>query len=285
MVIFMKQRIITALIGVCVLVPVLFFSDTLVMPIAVALFASMGVWEMLGCVGYRNRPEICIPSMLIAITISLFVRYLSNLTGRNSYTLALIAVIVFVFYFYLMALAVISHSTKTIGDMALVCMLTMYITMGFASILMLRDIEHGQYLYLLVFIGAWMTDIFAYFVGRAIGRHKLTTVSPKKTVEGAIGGVVFCSLSFVLFGYIISLIELATPNYIELALTGLVISVISQFGDLIASLIKRQYGIKDYGKLFPGHGGVLDRFDSIIAIAPFLLMICSYPNVFSLFGA
>ena len=191
--------------------------------------------------------------------------------------------------FYLMVLAVVSRGTKTVGDMALTAVTTLYITVGFSSIILLRDLRSGEndiglWLFALVFVGAWIPDGAGYFVGRAIGKHKLIPdVSPKKTVEGAVGGVVFGGISFVVCGLIADITGTAEPLYIQLAVTGLVVAVVSIFGDLIASLIKRQYGIKDYGKLFPGHGGVMDRFDSIIAIAPFLMIVCSHPEFFALF--
>ena len=114
-----------------------------------------------------------------------------------------------------------------------------------------------------------------------LGKHKLIpAVSPKKTVEGAIGGVVFCVLATVLFGFIIekffNTFGIARANYLVLIIAGIFASVVSQTGDLIMSVIKRHYGIKDYGKLFPGHGGVLDRFDSVLAVSLILAVICTY---------
>lgn len=280
----MKQRLITAAFGFAVLIPVLLFSDTIVLPIALALFSALGVWEMLGCVGLRDRLQILIPSLLVSAAIPFAARYITLHVGKISYTIAISGVIVFIYMYYLMCISVVSKGKLCILDSALVFMTTLYITVGFTSIVLLRDLPHGNLLILLVFIGAWVTDGAAYFVGRALGKHKLIPdVSPKKTIEGAIGGSVFCAISFVIFGFAAGKITTSSANLIEMIIAGLAISVISQFGDLIASLIKRHYGIKDYGKLFPGHGGVMDRFDSIIAIAPFLLMICSYPEIFSLF--
>lgn len=146
-------------------------------------------------------------------------------------------------------------------------------------------VDGGEYIYLIAFIGAWVTDIFAYFCGMLFGRggkHKLIPdVSPKKTVEGSIGGIVFCILSMILYGVIVSAIEPSLqPNIPVFAFAGLLISIVSQIGDLCMSLIKRTYGIKDYGKLFPGHGGMLDRFDSVLAVSSVLLVITSFFDFF-----
>ena len=122
---------------------------------------------------------------------------------------------------------------------------------------------------LLILIGAWVTDTMAYFTGRLFGKHKLAPdISPKKTIEGSIGGSICCAIAFVLLGVIVSfVVPDSSPNYIFLAVSGLVISVISQAGDLIMSAMKRHYGIKDFGNLLPGHGGILDRMDSMLAVS------------------
>jgi phosphatidate cytidylyltransferase len=133
----------------------------------------------------------------------------------------------------------------------------------------------GVFLVVLVFVISWVSDTAAFAVGSLIGKHKLIPeVSPKKTVEGAIGGVVFSALLCPLYGLGLDLIiENIQVNYLYLFLFGLVLSVVSQFGDLMASLIKREYGVKDYGRIFPGHGGVLDRFDSVIAVSTILMIL------------
>ena len=284
----MKQRILTAVIGIPLVIVVLMFSHTVVLPLVIALFAAVGVFEMLGCIGVRKKLEITIPSMIFAAALTFITRYAVSATQRSSYFMSIFAAVSFIYMFYLLVLAVVSKGTKTIADMALTAVMTMYITVGFACIVLLRDLtsngnDIGIWLFALVFLGAWVPDGAAYFFGRAFGKHKLIPdVSPKKTVEGAIGGVLFGAVTFVVCGFIAERAGVASPQYIPLALAGIVVAVISIFGDLIASLVKRQYGIKDYGKLFPGHGGVLDRFDSIIAIAPFLMMICSHPDLFTL---
>lgn len=281
----MKQRILTTVVGLPIVVVVLVFSHTVVLPIAIALFSAIGVFEMLGCIGVRKKLSVSIPSVLFAAAVTFAARYGVAASERSSYVLSLFAAISFIYIFYLMAIAVVSKGTKSISDMMLTAVTTLYITVGFSSMILLRDVERiGIWMFALVFIGAWVPDGAGYFCGRAFGKHKLIPdVSPKKTVEGAIGGVIFGAVSFVVCGLIAGAVGAAEPQYIQLAITGLVIAVVSIFGDLIASLIKRQYGIKDYGKLFPGHGGVMDRFDSIIAIAPFLMMVCSHPDIFTLF--
>ena len=157
-------------------------------------------------------------------------------------------------------------------------LLAMYISAALSAIVFIRDFQDsGKYIYLLIFIGAWFTDIFAYFTGYFVGKHKLIEdVSPKKTIEGSIGGIVFCALGFVGLGLVVDVWFEQDANLLFLAICGVIISLISQIGDLIMSVIKRHYGIKDFGKIFPGHGGMLDRFDSILAVSLGLCAICMF---------
>ena len=122
-----------------------------------------------------------------------------------------------------------------------------------------------------------MTDTYAYIGGMLIGKNKLTSISPKKTIEGAVGGLLGGGLSFILFGYIINtffsqFLNGMSISYPLIFLLGILVSVVSQIGDLVASSIKRQHEIKDFGNLFPGHGGMLDRCDSIILVAPMVFL-------------
>lgn len=265
----MLTRIITAVVAVALFVPVLIFSDTMVFPAVIALLALVGTVEMLRCVGNRKR-AVCITAAAVAVAAPVVAR----IVGDLPVFVTAFAAAEFAFLLLVFALSVFSHGRYDIvaacADFALVS----YVVMTFTSIVLLRDTAVGARLYLLAFIGPWVSDSAAYFCGRALGKHKLIpNVSPKKTVEGSLGGVVFTAAVFVLYGAFVLKPERGLGSYAALAIIGIAVSAISQIGDLIASLIKRKYGIKDYGKLFPGHGGVMDRFDSVIATAPVLYTI------------
>ena len=146
-----------------------------------------------------------------------------------------------------------------------------YVAVTLSYIFKVREMDCGAYSVWLIFIGSWGSDTMAYVVGRKIGKHKIAPkLSPKKSLEGLIGGIVGAALIGVIFAIIFkSKLEETFSNPILIfALTGAIGSVISQIGDMAASAIKRNKGIKDYGTLIPGHGGILDRFDSVIFIAP-----------------
>jgi phosphatidate cytidylyltransferase len=141
-----------------------------------------------------------------------------------------------------------------------------YIVSFFSMLSYIRDKEAGIMLVLLVFIVAWFADTSAYYIGRHFGKRKLCPeVSPKKTIAGFIGGILGSILGVFLWDII--LMGMSSPWY-QIAAFGLIAGIISQIGDLVASLIKRNIGLKDYGKLIPGHGGILDRFDSILFVTP-----------------
>lgn len=276
----MKTRIITAVICTLVFLPFLIFSDTIVFPIVLAFAATVGIYEMLKCIGEKSL-WVLLPSCFIGALLPISAR----LYGNEQFFFNFAHKILVVFVFYLAVIAVFSKGKKDVSTMAMVYVTVGFIVNGFSSIVLLRDYQYGQYIYLLVFICPWMTDIFAYFTGYFFGKHKLIPdVSPKKTVEGAIGGIVFCTLALVLYGFVMTVvIDGIKANYLAFICVGIVLSVVSQCGDLVFSLIKRKYGIKDYGKLMPGHGGILDRFDSVIASAPFVLLMFDLSGIFRLF--
>lgn len=270
----MFKRILTGVIAFCfVLVPILFFADTVVLPIAVAVFSLIATYELLHCVGLHKNMWVSIPLYLMSAAMPFGIRFFDLMS------LLALPVALCVLLLYLLAVAVFSHGKADIQDVSTAFMLWLYTLLGFFGLIMVHDhIRGGEYLYLLAFLGAWVTDIFAYFTGMLLGRHKLIPdVSPKKTVEGAIGGVVFCTLSFVGFGLLYNHFWAAdgekTIPLVAMAIVGFLVSIVSQVGDLSLSLLKRKYGIKDFGKIFPGHGGVLDRFDSVLAVS-IMLTVC-----------
>ncbi len=272
----MLKRILTAAIGLAIFVPVLVFSDTVVgRYIFIGLFfilAMMALFELSKCIGLSKKFWVTIPVFVFSAAAVLAVVLFNGEEWVQKYAVSAVAVFVFV----ILAISMLSRGVIRVAQTSELLTFAFYICLGFTSIILLRDSEDtfGKYVYLLVFIGAWMTDTGAYFVGKFLGKHKLIpTVSPNKTVEGAIGGTVVCALSFALFGFIISKACSLNVNWLVLIIAGVVSSVLSQFGDLIMSFVKREHGIKDFSTLLPGHGGILDRFDSSIPVAIFLYVL------------
>lgn len=153
-----------------------------------------------------------------------------------------------------------------------------YVSVMLSYVYQTRMMENGAYLVWLIFLCSWGCDTCAYCVGMLIGKHKMTPkLSPKKSWEGAVGGVVGAALLTIIYGFVFRKAMGTTVTEIFL-LAGIcaVGAVISMIGDLTASAIKRNYEIKDYGKLIPGHGGIMDRFDSVIFTAPIIYFLAAY---------
>ena len=270
----MLKRIITSIVAVIILLPFLIFSDTILFSIGIAAISLISAYEMAKCMGFDKKLHMTLPIYCISLAIPFLIRY--------AFDLVQFAMVVFIFgivyLLYLFVIIITSHGNITFNEATAFFAVEAYILTAMNSIVYIRDFEgSGKYLYLLIFIGAWITDIFAYFTGVFFGKHKLIEdVSPKKTIEGSIGGIFFCALCYVVFGIIVGQFFDREVNLIMLGISGVLISVISQVGDLIMSVIKRHYNIKDYGKIFPGHGGMLDRFDSILAVSIGLACICVF---------
>ena len=273
----MLKRIITSIVAVIILLPILWFSDTYIFPAAIALITCIGLYEMFACLGFKTKLAVTLPAYIIGAAAPLLIK----ISGNINAIIAPLCALMILYILYLMMISVIYHGKYSIKDISICYMTAVYIICGFSSIQFLREMSSS--IYLLVFIGAWVTDIFAYFTGVFFGKHKLCeAVSPKKTIEGSIGGTLFCALAFAAFGFITLNKDAEIWKYAILAASGIIVSVVSQIGDLSMSLIKRHYGIKDFGKIFPGHGGMLDRFDSIIAVATVLFILISTLNAFEI---
>lgn len=279
----MLKRTITAIVFVLIIFPVYFFSDTLVLPIAVSVLSVMGIYEILKCIGTGTKWVISVPAYLLAAAAPQVVRL-----AESRYTfLAQYMLVLFAYLMLLLCCGVFSHGTLDVEKIGVSFMGVTYVLTAFLCMILLRDRQHGIYIFFMALFGPWGSDVFAYLCGRLFGRHKLIPdVSPKKTIEGSIGGIVFDGIAAVIFGFIVSRIDgsITHVGYIPLFFAGMIISVVSQVGDLIASTIKRKYEIKDYGNILPGHGGILDRFDSVLCVMPAMVMLGEFPNVFNFFG-
>ena len=271
----MKTRTITSVFILLVTVPIILLSKYIIYPIALSALAVMATYEILRALGVEKNWYLSIPAYILAGVFP-FASYF--VTDQSSFTYLLtIAALIYIYMIYIMGVSVFSKGQTSFKTISEVLLSVNYVVVSFTSLSMIRyiDKEIGLYKLILVFIVSWVCDAMAYVVGSLFGKHKLIPeISPKKTVEGAIGGIVSAVAAFMLYGLIL---DLAIPsievNYIVLAVFGLVLAVVSQLGDLIASLIKREHNIKDYGNLLPGHGGIMDRFDSIMAVSTILLIL------------
>ena len=279
----MKQRVISALIGLVLLAIVLAFYSTVVPNIALSLVACMAVGELLHACGYLKDRVLCGICLAFTALIPLF---------KVSWIERFLPHICLLFILALLILLIKQHDTLRLEEVGVCFFVTLIIPFSLATLLYTRDLARdsavGALYLLLTLAGAWLTDTGAFFVGSAFGKHKLAPkISPKKTIEGAIGGVVFDLIFLLLIAWGYSTIAREyfsvqiTVDYVALAVLAPITSVAAMLGDLSASVIKRQYGIKDFGSIMPGHGGVMDRFDSVLVVAPVVYIFISHWTILS----
>lgn len=252
------QRVISGIV-----LAVLLFGTCFLGGIAWYLFslaiAAGGIYEFYKLYGLQKSPEGFVG---YAFTVSY---WLLILFGRSRYLLPLL-----ILSFLIEMTLYVFRFTKSSSEKALASVFGLIYPVVMASYLyFVRRMDHGFYLTLLVFAGSWGADVFAWLVGTLIGKHHLpTAISPKKTWEGILGGIVGSGLLGLIFGLVIGAVSDFTNPALICTLLAAASAVVSIIGDLTASAFKRHHGVKDYSKLIPGHGGVLDRFDSVLFVAP-----------------
>ena len=253
----MRTRIIAGLLLVPLLILIILGGTPFY--IGEAIIISMALHEF-----YKAFEEKSIkPLYYIGYIFSIYLLIKNYLRLPITYTYTV------VFILFLIAIIPILKVKRNVIDIMVTFFGIFYVGVLIDFIVLtMDDFSRGNIYVWLIFIIAFMTDTFAYFAGYLFGKHKLIPkVSPKKTIEGSIGGTLGSTLICLGFGYIFNI------DLMAVVLLGFFGSIIAQMGDLFASSIKRYVGIKDYGKLIPGHGGILDRFDSVILVAPFVYSI------------
>lgn len=249
------KRVISAAVLV-LLILVFIIMGGVVFKIGALAIIAIALYEYINV--YKKTNNKAITSVLIfGYMINIYVIFLN----KSELLLPIIYVIVLLS----MSVPIFTKSYDVISS-AITIVGYIYIINFFTLLAFIRQWENGSRLILLVFIIAWFSDTFAYYVGRYLGKRKLCPdVSPKKTVAGFIGGIIGSVTGALLWANVIMKIDSA---WYQLILFGIFAGIISQIGDLVASLIKRFIGVKDYGNIMPGHGGILDRFDSILFTTP-----------------
>lgn len=275
----MKTRILSAAIGLVLLLAVVFLGRE-VFGAAIFVLSLFSIHEFFNAISNRGfRPVrfigyfACLPLLALA-----FYGSFTAAGGPFDVQSAIkgLFLLIFITLVLLFILIVFMHSKYNISDISLTFFAIFYIVFLFSFVTLTRRLDNGNYYIWLIFIGAWATDTCAYFSGVFLGKTKLLpAISPKKTLEGSIGGSIGCVLIMVLFGILFNQ-EMGNLSIYHFAVMGLLCGIISQVGDWAASAIKRFVDVKDYGNIMPGHGGVLDRFDSILFIAPVIYFYISF---------
>lgn len=253
----MKQRVITAVVALALFIPVI-FKGGLILDIVAMLLGAIAMSELL-----IMRKKLLISFEAIVSMLAVMIQIAPS-KWFNGLPDQLNKGYVVYFLIILMLLHTVwSKNRFSFDDAGVLTLGIFYIGMGFNYFTAARGINVETLLYLMFIV--WATDSGAYMVGRKLGRHKVTPISPNKTWEGCIGGSligVIIATAFALW------FSVGYQNWFSMLLITIVLSIIGQFGDLVESALKRYYGVKDSGKVLPGHGGILDRFDSMLLVFP-----------------
>jgi len=257
----MKTRLITAAVLIPLLFVVLYLCPNWVTAWVVAIMVAIAAYELLYGTGLVRHVRMVAYSAAAAFAVPLWCHYG---IGHGWTVLAVLG-----FAAALFGEVMLSHTKVQFEKVAYCVFAGLIIPNALSAVVRILDGPFGEYLIMIPFILAFIPDSGAYFAGRLFGKHKLAPViSPKKTVEGAVGGLITGMICMVIYSLVLQQAFQFDVNYLFALIYGLVGSLGAIFGDLCFSVIKRQTGIKDYGNLFPGHGGVLDRFDSVLIVAP-----------------
>lgn len=281
----MKTRIISGAVGILILVAALVAAVNVSYLILLALLTVIGciaIYEILITTGYAKSKFIAVVSMAYAVVTPIVYSLESAIIStdwtfniRHEAVLVLYALVLFVS-------AMFMHEKVSPTDVGFSFAATVCITYAFWSLAAIFSASdgHGLFYLIIVVIAAWACDTGAYFAGYFFGKHKMAPViSPKKTVEGAVGGVIFDMLVMLAACLIFNASSDSSANVVAIVAVTPILAFAGMFGDLVFSYIKRACGIKDYGKIMPGHGGVLDRFDSVLAVAPLVYLIITHFKV------
>ncbi len=267
----MKTRVISGIVIAIVLAAVL-IPGGYILASALLIVSLIGFNELSKAMGIHEDGKL-INALEGCAYISIIVHYIQMMIVKD-YRYYIFSLM---FAFFLIMITYVVTFPKFKSSQAIACFFCFtYVPVNISFVYLLRIKPLGIYFAWIPFI-AWVCDTCAYFAGRAFGKHKLVPVlSPKKTVEGAIGGIIGSVIVGAIFGYALYVNETHEPwVIIVLMLITFAGSILSQIGDLLASGIKREHGIKDYGNVIPGHGGIMDRFDSVIFVTPCIYFLAA----------
>lgn len=262
----MKKRIVAAAVLVPILLLLTLVAPKVLSAVVIGILLAIASYELLYRTKLVNRPRLVIYSSLAAFGVAMW----SYFGAIQAYFLLLV-----ILYFILLFSEIMLDHVKVHVEMLGMCILSgLVLPYMLSALVRIHTMTIGRYMILIPFVVAFLSDAGAYFVGLKFGKHKLApVVSPNKTIEGVLGGVAAAVIAMLVYALILSLPFKTLDfdvNFGAALLYGLVGSAAGTFGDLCFSVIKRQTGIKDYGNLIPGHGGALDRFDSMVLVAPLM---------------
>lgn len=264
----MRTRILVGVIAIPLIFILILFAPIWMFGVALGIVAAIAAWELLNCV-CPDMPR----RMVVYAAVGAFLLPFGTSLGAELLTERFVLWGLVVVMFGELMVSIMREEKMSFDPVVMILFAGFVLPMLFTSLIRIDMMNNGPHLLLMVFIVAFASDSFAYFAGMFLGKHKLAPrLSPKKTIEGSAGGFIGTIVCMLIYGAIMSA-NGCTVNYVVLAIYGYLGSLAGQVGDLSFSAIKRLHDVKDYSHIIPGHGGVLDRFDSMLFIAPLIELL------------
>lgn len=272
----MKERLISAVFGIAVFLIAL-AAPAIVFDVLIVALTALAIYEFYKAAGILEIKSLAASGAFGALLSALFgVAH----TGGNIFLFELCLLVTALYIGVIFLLMVLCHRSVTTARAATAFFGAFFPALLYSYLIALRNSGDGRFLIILLFAAVWAADGGAYFVGVFFGKHPLApALSPKKTVEGAIGGIFGAEAAMGIYALVLIKIFDISCSVPVMLLVGFLCAVIGPVGDIATSAVKREYGIKDYGSLIPGHGGALDRFDSILLASPLVFIMNGLLNM------
>ena len=255
------KRILTTVVGLPIVIFIIALNQPILINILMSIVAIRSIYEITNCAKNKNHKIISWIGYIYAILIA----FINILPIKLEYVIYSVITTMLVLFFHV----IVTNGKITFEDISYTFFSLIYIIGLIVFIPLIFWLKNGNLLIWYVFIAAWGTDTFAYIIGKHFGKHKFSKISPNKTIEGCIAGILGAIIITVVFSIFMNNLYDMNINYKLISIMGLVLSLVGQIGDFAASVMKRHFEVKDFSNLFPGHGGMVDRIDSVIFIAPF----------------
>lgn len=256
------KRISSALLGFPLVLIILLIGNKYIVDVLLTIVAILAMDEYLNAIS-----KVCKPIRWVAYVSCISIALIHVIPKESIMTTVTLAIPTI--FLVLFAHVIATDMKITFKDVAYTFLGIFYVVFFMLFIAIVDGMQDGKILIWYTIFAAWVTDIFAYFIGKKFGKHKFSKVSPKKSIEGCVAGTIGAVVIILLYTYAVNTYLGMNYSYVYIGIMGIILSLIGQIGDFVASSIKRYVDIKDYSNLIPGHGGMLDRIDSLIFLAPF----------------
>ncbi|MBR5536228.1 MAG: phosphatidate cytidylyltransferase [Clostridia bacterium] len=274
----MKTRLITSGVGAALFF-VLLLAPPIVFQLATVIVTGIATYEIYTVTGIAKKLPLAISGCFgIAFCALLGCMHLNDKV--ITYDICLLCLSLYIAFMF--CLMVFDHKNVKLADVSVAFFVSIFVAVLFSYLIPLREAENGILIIIALFVGTWCADSGAYFIGIHFGKHKMAPVlSPKKSWEGFFGGFLGSTVGMLIYAGVLNFILKVPCNEAALIAVGLGCAALGPVSDIATSAIKREFNVKDYGTLFPGHGGILDRFDSVLLTTPFVYFIS---QVFEIIG-